>query len=427
MNIEFIKRTIFKEIKNHLNKKEISLIIGPRQIGKTTMMMELKKDLELRGLKTLFLSMDFEDNKKFFSSQNSLLEKLKLEFGNSKGYVFLDEIQRKEDAGLFLKGIYDMNLPYKFIVSGSGSVELKEKVHESLAGRKLLFEVYPISFFEFINFKTDYAYENRLESYFSVENNRALILLEEYMNFGGYPRVILEDKLKNKIRIIDEIYSSYIEKDILNLLNIEKSEEFSSLLKILASQTGQLLNYSEIANTVNISLPTIKNYLWYLEKTFILEKITPFFRNTRKEITKSPSIYFYDIGLRNYLIGRFGQINSQNEFGFIFQNLVFNILKTKIMFSNAKINFWRTTGKAEVDFILSYGEKVLPIEVKYKEFKEISVERSLRSFIDKYNPQVAIIVNKNLKSEIVINNTKVQFIPFFELNKELDKVLNKTK
>lgn len=159
----FIKRDILKELKNHLVKKEITLLVGPRQVGKTTIMNYLRNGPEKENQKTLFLDLDFENDKKHLISQETLLTKIKLEFGAKKGFIFMDEIQRKENAGIFLKGIYDQNLPHKFIVSGSGSLELKEKIHESLMGRKAVFEILPISFFEFVNFKTNYKYENQLE------------------------------------------------------------------------------------------------------------------------------------------------------------------------------------------------------------------------------------------------------------------------
>lgn len=410
-----IKRDVFNDLKNHFSKKEITLIIGPRQVGKTTLMNLLREDIQKQGEKTLYLSLDFENDNKFFISQEILIERLKLEFGDNRGYVFIDEIQRKEDAGLFLKGIYDRNMPYKFIISGSGSVELKEKVHESLAGRKMIFEIEPVSFTEFVSFKTEYKYEERLDSYFNLEKEKTAIFLEEYFNFGGYPRVVLEKTKEDKLKAISEIYRSFIEKDISYLLKVEKLDAFNSLVKALASQTGKILNYSEIANTCGISLKTVKNYLWYLEKIFVIQIIYPYFRNKRKEITKSPTVYFYDLGLRNYAIGAFGNLTNPNDTGFLFQNLTFNILKEKLKWSGAQINFWRTKDKAEVNFVVNFGERLIPIEVKYKNFKEPSAERAFTAFIKKYSPETGFVITRNFKGELIIEKTKVCFIPFFEL------------
>ena len=170
-------------------------------------------------------------------------------------------------------------------------------------------------------------------------------------------------------------------------MKVEKLEAFGSLVKILASQTGKMINYSELSNTLGVSVATVKNYLWYLEKTFITEAVSPYFKNARKEITKSPVIYFHDLGLRNYSIGLFGMAVETDGSGFVFQNFIFNILKTNILFSGAKINYWRTKEKAEVDFILSLGDKIVPVEVKYANFKKPEINRSLKSFIEKYNPK----------------------------------------
>jgi predicted AAA+ superfamily ATPase len=231
-----IKRNMLAELKGHILKKEISFIVGPRQAGKTTLMLMLKEYLEGKGEKTLFLNLDIESDKEYFVSQAKLLKKIEIELGKKHGFVFIDEIQRKADAGVFLKGIYDMGTPYKFIVSGSGSVELKEKIHESLVGRKRLFELSTISFEEFVNFETRYKYEDKLPDFFEVETEKTGILLEEYLNFGGYPRVVLEDELSEKIKIINEIYRSYIERDISYLLRVKKTEAFSDLIKVISSQ-----------------------------------------------------------------------------------------------------------------------------------------------------------------------------------------------
>jgi predicted AAA+ superfamily ATPase len=413
--MHIIKRDLFEEIKNHLSAKEISLIIGPRQVGKTTLMLLLKEYLEKKGEKTLFLNLDVEADKQYFVSQEALIRKINLEFGKDKGYVFIDEIQRKENAGLFLKGIYDLNLPYKFIVSGSGSLDLKEKIHESLVGRKRIFELYPVSFKEFVNFKTNYRYEESLEEFFEVEKVKTESLLNEYLNFGGYPRVVLEEKLSEKVRIIDEIYRSYLDKDVSYLIKSEKVDVYSSLIKVLAGQIGRLINYSELSSTLGISLQTFKNYLWYAEKTFIIHRLTPYFRNVRKEITKSPVVYFYDLGLRNYALGLFGKVEFSPDIGFLFQNFVFNIIKEKFRFTGASVHFWRTKDKAEVDFVINFGKEIIPIEAKYKKLKEPTIERSLRSFVEKYHPKEAWVINLALEYEVKVDKTIVKFLPFYRL------------
>jgi predicted AAA+ superfamily ATPase len=410
-----IKRNLFLELKAHLDKKEISLIIGPRQAGKTTLMSLLADHLNKLGETTVSLNYDIERDREFLGSQEKLLKKIELEAGKGKTYVFLDEIQRKENAGLFLKGLYDMNLPHKFIVSGSGSVELKEKIHESLAGRKRVFELGTVSFNEFVNFRTDYKYENKLNDFFEVEKSQTRLLLEEFLNYGGYPKVILGETKEEKIKIIDEIYRSYVEKDISYLLGVQKTDDFTRLLRLTAGQAGNLTNISELSATLGISIPTVKNYLWYLEKTFILEKITPYFKNVRKEITKAPVYYFNDIGMRNYAAGDFGRISLDDNVGFVFENYVFSALKEKTKHTSSSIHFWRTKDGAEVDFIINSGRAAISVEAKKQNLKQPEITRSLRSFIAKYSPKKAFVVNLTLSDEITVGNTAVCFIPYYEL------------
>lgn len=407
-----IKRNLYAEIKNHLKAKEITMLVGPRQVGKTTLLIELSKYLKKEGENVVSLNLDYENDKRFFESQDLLLKKINLEIGQ-QGYVFIDEIQRKENTGLFLKGIYDLNLPYKFVVTGSGSLELKEKIQESLIGRKRLFKLLPVSFLEFINYKTEYKYVDKLDSFLELEQNKLEILLNEYLSFGGYPRIITEENIEEKRKLMDEIYGSYIQRDIIGLLNIDRSETFDLMIKILASQTGKLINYSHLTNLIGISIPTLKKYLFFAEKTFVIQTISPYFTNPIKELTKSQAIYFYDIGLRNFANGNFTLIQNQNELGFLFQNFIKNIIEEKIIWKNWTLHFWRTKDKAEVGFVLDKGNELIPIEIKYS--KTGSVTRSLRSFIEKYSPRRAYIINKNQSEHISIHNTEIIFIPYYKL------------
>jgi len=413
-----IKRDLYQDLKEHISKKEITFVAGPRQAGKTTLMLMLRDELLKEGKKVLYLNLDIEMDKQFFGTQLDLIKKIELEIGK-QGYVFIDEIQRKNDAGVFLKGIYDQNLPYKFIVSGSGSVELKEKVHESLAGRKRIFELSTISFKEFLNYKTGYKYDEKIIDFFKLEKGKTQKFLEEYISFGGYPRVVLDETFKEKNSTINEIFQSYLEKDIYYLFKVQKSEIFINLIRILASQVGKLVNYSELSNTIGINILTLKNYIWYLEKTFILKRVSPFYKNIRKEITKSPIFYFYDLGMRNFVLNVFGKPYSIPDKGFLFQNFIFNILYKRLKETSATINFWRTQDKAEVDFVLNYGNKYIPIEVKYSLSKKPVVPRSLLSFIKKYGPERAFIINLEKKDILKIDNTEIIFMPFYDLYSNL--------
>jgi len=410
-----IKRKLFSALIDHLPQKEMSLIIGPRQAGKTTLMEMLKEHLDKSGEPTLFLNLDIEWDRPHFESQAALLKKIELELGQQHGYVFIDEIQRKDDAGLFLKGLFDLKLPYKFILSGSGSLELKEKIHESLVGRKRLFELTTVTFEEFVNHRTDYRYEENLADFLAIETDRAQQLLLEYMQFGGYPRIVTATEQGEKLVLIDEIYRSVLEKDIAYLLRLDKPDVFSALIKVLAGQVGQLLNYTELASTLNVSFATLKNYLWYAQKIFLVELIAPYARNVRKEISKSPVPYFWDLGLRNYALGLFGHLESPLEKGFVFQNLIFLLLRQKLRLKAAKLNYWRTKDKAEVDFVIEEGKRLIPVEAKYKHLKKDKVPPSLRSFINKYNPEQAHIINLALSKTLNINKTTLFFTPFHEL------------
>ena len=410
-----IKRRLFPDLVDHLSQKEMSIIIGPRQAGKTTLMEMLKAHLEDRKERTLYLNLDIEWDRAHFESQAALIKKIELELGQQQGFVFIDEIQRKTDAGLFLKGLFDLKLPYKFILSGSGSLELKQKIDESLVGRKRLFDLSTVTFEEFLNYRTAYKYEGNLPDFLAIEKDRSQKFLNEYMTFGGYPRIVTAAEQHEKHRLIDEIFRSVLEKDIVYLLKLDKPDAFSALIKILADQVGQLMNYSELSSTLNLSFPTVKKYLWYAQKIFLIELLSPYAPNVRKEISKSPVPYFLDLGLRNYPLGLFGNLESPLEGGFIFENLIFLLLKQKLRFQPAKLNYWRTKDKAEVDFVIEAGKRLIPVEVKYKRLKQSKVPVSLRSFIKKYHPEQAFIVNLSLHERLNINGTSLSFLPYHEL------------
>jgi predicted AAA+ superfamily ATPase len=407
-----IKRKIEAKIVEQLSRKEITIVIGARQVGKTTIIRKIIKDLQSIGEKTIFLNLDFESDARFFESQELLLKKIRLEFGDKPGYIFIDEIQRKEDAGRFLKGIYDLNLPYKFVVTGSGSLQLKEKIGESLTGRKRLIQMHPVSFEEFIDYKTEYQYSDRLNLFYETSSEKLNELLNEYLVYGGYPKLITETLHHQKFEVINEIFTSYITRDITHLLGVRNPDKFSHLIQLLAVHSGSILNYTQLASNINISVETLKRYVWYAEQTFVINRITPFFTNNKKELIKSPMIYFEDLGMCALARSQFGQINQLNG-GLIFQNFIHQLLTQKYNNATDRICFWRTTDKAEVDFVIRQGEKLVPIEVKFSHLKKTTLSRSFRNFIEKYQPEAAYVINLSLQEKIQVGNTLVTFLQYW--------------
>lgn len=412
-----IQRKQLELLRKDLQRKEITLLVGPRQAGKTTLMKQLQRELEDRQESVLYLNMDIESDAVYLRSQQALLNKIRLELGE-RGYVFIDEIQRKEEAGFYFKGLYDMGLPYKFVLSGSGSIELKEKIGESLAGRKLVVPVDTVSFEEFLDYRTDYKYSGRLDLFLSLEKEKGDFLLQEYLAYGGYPAVVTAPTVEDKMRIMDEIYSSYVTRDISALLGMQQPEYYNRMLRLLAAGAGGLVNMSRLAADAGLSVPTIHKYLWYAENTFVLKAVRPYTGNRMKEIVKAPVYYFTDLGFRNYMLGSF-QYNAGIRDGFTFQNFIFRILNKAVRNSAATLHYWRTTDGAEVDFVIDRTREAIPIEVKYADLKGTTLSRSFRSFVEKYKPRKAFVVNLSYSSELHLGETRVCFVPYYLLEKKL--------
>ena len=407
-----IDRTLATDLKAHLDKPEMTLLIGPRQAGKTTLLRAMAAELKENGVGTLFYNIDIDRDRALFETQEKFVRTIDLETGGEKHYIFIDEIQRLPDAGLFFKGIYDRNLPHKYILTGSGSLELKERIAESLVGRKRNFYLYTVSPGEFAHFKTKYRYGDRLAEKLHQDAEFAESILSEYLTYGGYPAVVTEATRREKLRTLGEIYGGYIERDIKNLLRLEKSSAFVTLLRLLAGRSGQTVNYSDLSLHTGLNQATVKNYLWYTEKTFITARVNPYFTNREKEIVKAPTYYFLDTGLRNYLRGIF---DDPNDRGFRFQAMVYRLLEAHFRHTSASVHFWRTKSKAEVDFVVDRGFTTLPVEVKATALSRPKVTRSYRSFLKQYTPPEGWIVNRTLRETITIGTTRVKFIPWYDL------------
>lgn len=412
-----IKRAIYQTLEDHLSSKAITVIIGPRQVGKTTLAKKLQAFLKDQGRPTLFFNLDIEDDQRYFTSQEVLLQKIRLEAGSEHVTVFIDELQRKKNAGLFLKGLFDQALPIKFVVTGSGSLELRANVSESLAGRKRVFEIHPVSFIEYFHYRTNYRYEQKEKAYFELEGTGAGFgLLQEYLSFGGYPNVILAETIEEKKLTIAELFTAYLDKDIRGLLNIQHDAAFVLLFRLIADRAGKPVNFSGLANEVNLSVATLVKYLHYAEETYIVKRLNPFFNNIGKELTKSPQYYFNDIGLRNYSAAQFDLLHSHHPaYGFIFQHYVFQQLELLCKKEGWILNFWRSRDHAEVDFVINRINDIVPIEVKFKSLKSPQLTASIHSFINKYQPAKVIVINLSLHQTLIVEGTELVFLPWWYL------------
>ncbi|MGH7598521.1 MAG: ATP-binding protein, partial [bacterium] len=313
------QRRLLQEVLAWINDPDILVIIGSRQVGKTTLLSQIIEHLLANGTSAIdifYFNLDDWSLQDFFKTPADFLNFVEVNKKN-RAYVFIDEVQRLENPGLFLKYIYDLKKNIKLIVSGSSSLEIRAKVSESLTGRKRLFNLRPFSFDEFVTTKWpgfpavagklaigDSA--NLLSALGQAQSLYQASLekwLAEYLQYGGYPRVVLEANAQRKIALLQEIYTSYLQKDIKDFFKIENIAGYNNLLKILSQQIGNLVNVSTISNILSLNQATVDKYLLVLEGTFIFKRLTPFFQNVRRELSKMPKIYALDLGLRNFAAG----------------------------------------------------------------------------------------------------------------------------
>lgn len=417
---KYIKREIFDEIADHLDKPEITVLTGSRQVGKTVILEQLKEFLLNKGILSesiLYYNLDIIQDWEIFQNQKNFIDFLRERARVNKIYVFVDEAQKISEAARFFKGVYDSKLNIKLILTGSSSLEIKAKFKETLAGRKRVFQIAPFSFFEFLKYRDNFlADELKKENVVSkIDQNKIIEFYKDYIVFGGYPRVVIAEGKIEKISILKEIYSSYVEKDAIGFLEIKNKTAFNRLIKLLAAQIGQLVNIEELATNLKIDRQSVERYIFALEETFILKKLSPYYTNPRQEIVKAGKIYFLDLGIRNLALENFNYIEERADKGSLLENAVLNNLSSFINFGAEKIYFWRTKQKAEVDFIIEKGLEVLPIEVKFS-FKKENIPLGLANFIKKFKPKYAIVANLSVNGEkLVKDGTEIFYLYPFKI------------
>lgn len=385
----YIKRKLEDTILKHISDPEIIAIVGARQSGKTTI---LKKVYDSLKSEAVFLS--FEDKKILNLFEKNIEDFVKLYIAGKK-YLFIDEFQYAKHGGKQLKYIYDLH-PIKIFISGSSAVDLTVNALKFLVGRIFVFTLYPFDFEEFLNYKNKNLYniykkeKINLRGDFKKKNNISENLLDEinrfydeYAVFGGYPRVVLANSEEDKKNILANIYNTYFLREVKDILGLIDDFKLSNLIKALALQSGNLIEYNDLCDISELTYLTLKKYINFLEKTYVCVFLRPFYKNRRTEIVKNPKVYFLDTGLLNYIVDDFRKINDRPNPGQIIENVVFQ----QLIKQDYKINFWRTKAKDEVDFVLQLGDgKIFGLEIKNNS-KKIKFSKSMKMFEGKYGAE----------------------------------------
>ena len=395
-------------IKKFLPSDEVLLLVGARQAGKTTILHALQDELTAQGEKTFFLNLEDPDYQRILNqSPKSLFQIFPID-PKTKTTILIDEIQYLDNPTNFLKYLYDMHREtIKLIASGSSAFYMDKKFKDSLAGRKVIFPIRTLSFREFLRFKNEDELLKSLPEEFSPSNylhSKNISLLEkeniinqyhEYLRFGGYPRVVLAP-LPDKLITLQDIAYSYVRKDIHDA-NIKQDEVFYRLFKVLAAQIGNLVNTNELSKTLGVSNRSIGNYLYVMQKSFHILLIRPFYKNIRKELTKMPKIYFYDLGLRNFLVNNFDSVLTRMDRGALLENAVVRQLAERTgSLVEERVKFWRNRAEAEVDFI--FDEKI-GFEVKFD--ATLLKQSKYRMFVQQYPT-----INLNLVTLVRTENAR---------------------
>lgn len=363
-----IKREIEPKILQDWNSKKAIVLLGPRQVGKTTLINDLVKEhsvLKLNGddpqTRIQLSNVDFNFLKNLVSDYE---------------VVFIDEAQRIENIGLAVKMLVDANLGKQIIVTGSSSLDLANKINEPLTGRKWEHQLFPLSWQEVRN---EYTFAGAIQR------------LEEFLIYGMYPEVVTSSQ---KRKVLLQLAGSYLYKDILELVNIKMPALLMKLLHALALQLGNEVSYNELSKILGVDRQTVVNYIDLLEKAFVIFRLYPYSTNQRNEITSKPKVYFYDNGIRNAIIGQFNPLKSRIDVGALFENFFVSEKLKRLSYDDfyGKMHYWRNTQQAEIDYLEILEDKINAYEIKYSPKVKVNFTKS---FTEKYHPENCFVVNSN--------------------------------
>jgi predicted AAA+ superfamily ATPase len=382
----------------------IVVLIGARQVGKTSLMYTC----DLEG-KKLFLNGQDPSVAELFQKLTDIEQYLKVYLDEElNGFLLLDEFQFIHGISTMLKLLTDKHSQLRILCSGSSSLDILQHIEESLAGRIRTIEVLSLSFDEYLLFKNNDLH--KLFQTFSPDTESSALTaliedaLSEYMLYGGLPRAALTSNPEEKMEILNDIYKTYLLKDVRSYVANQDFIGFNKLLRLLASQIGNLVNINEISRQTSLPYKKCEEYLFLLEQMYIIKTIEPYFTNKRKVIGKMKKIFFCDLGLRNMIDGNFNDLTFRMDNGALFENYVMlELWRNK----NAAgiLQFYRTSDGTEVDFVLNQLNDVIAIECKYKNLAKSISLAGLNNFCETEEITRKYIVNRNLNT--TDKNTKL--------------------
>lgn len=375
------KRKYFLPIWSKIHDEKLILLVGARQVGKTTLLSQIEAWLKWEWHPTVFLSLEDPDILARLDIHPRELFSL-IGTGSDRVYLCLDEVQYLRDPSGFLKYHSDLSSArVKIIATGSSAFYIDTRFHDSLAGRKWLYEILPLDFPEWLeligrgSLIPDLDKIHNTPSYYTLPE--ILRLYEEYALYGGYPGVAKLSTPGEKKELLRLLVTDYAKKDALEG-GIEKPEKYYMLMRLLAHGTGSLMNKNEISETLGLDIRTIERYIWIMERSYHVRRISPFFRNIRKELTKMPKIYWYDTGIRNALMNAYEPMMFRWDSGSLLENLVLEGLSAR--YPHEDILFWRTQDGEEIDFVLPG----VPIAYEVKKNKKKYTPTRHKSFTEVY-------------------------------------------
>lgn len=377
----YLRRPYFNRLWNEAEERKISILLGARQVGKSTLLRQLEAEAKRHGLPTNFYDLEQPSDLKRLAGG---AEEVVHELSGKARVVFIDEFHYLKNASKIFKAIYDSGKPAKIYASGSSSLEIHKHLKESLAGRFMRTLIFPLSIFEW----------KQVPDFKEAD----------YLVWGGLPGLIHQAKEERRLALLDNILSTYIMKDIKGLIKEENVRSFNVLLHLLAQAQGSIATASSLARETGLSESTVARHLEVMNQTYVLHMVTSYSTNLANELKKSRKYYFFDLGIRNALLKDFRSAEERQDKGSSYETAVMLHLIAQLK-PNMELRFWRTKKGEEVDFVLVKNRIPVPIEVK-SELVGPEVPPGIRSFLKRYpKAPFAIIFNASLEKTIKINDS----------------------